>query len=272
MSLRPRDPNLTRVARAGQRMAPGGRRWSESPIPRVGPRRVRSQSPSPVTVDTYTYFTGGGELNYNDILFPSIGLEDMGGSDGETYVALLTCVGVAPLLPSGWTELLSGSVGSIGGGLYYKAGYIHWGAATPGEQIASITGGAGSLDPPTNTGRMVWNMWGIVGHYTPHCSVTTRAAATSHPFQTPSPAWGSPWNMNAYLVPHPLGSSSASPTYDSGFTPTLVNYGEGAGYPHLVDDMDKDQYGGSAPVTAHDTTRTSVNAWDSASFAFGWTR
>ena len=30
MSLRPRDFALTRIGRAGQRMAPGGRRWSES--------------------------------------------------------------------------------------------------------------------------------------------------------------------------------------------------------------------------------------------------
>lgn len=269
MSLRPRDPNLTRVARAGQRMAPGGRRWSESPIPRVGPRRVRSQSPAPVTVDTFTYFTGGGQLNYGQTNYPDNTLDNMGGTAGETYVALLTCVGVAPLLPSGWTTLISGNAGS----LYYRAGYIQWGPSTPQEQISTITGDTGSLDPPTNTGRMVWNMWGITGHYTPSAAVDTRSAATSHPFKLPSGLWGSPWNHNAYLVPHPIGSSSASPTYDSGFTPYLVDYGEGAGYPHLADDMSANGgYGGSEAMSVIDSTRISVNNWDSASFAFGWTR
>jgi len=47
MSLRPRDPGIARIARAGQRMAPGGRRWSESPIPRPAVRRIRAGAAAP---------------------------------------------------------------------------------------------------------------------------------------------------------------------------------------------------------------------------------
>lgn len=247
----------------------GGRVASAQPIRRRG-GTLRQASVGavalPPDVDSWPYFTGGGQLNWPNA---SVTLADMGGTDGETYVALLTCVNVAPLLPSGWTSLLSGSVGAIGGGLYYRVGYIQWGAATPQEQIFTIDG---SLDGTTNSGRMVVNMWGVTGHYTPAVSVTTQAAATSHPFQTPSTAWGSTWNMNAYVVPHPIGTSSASPTFDAGFSPTLVDYGEGGGYPHLADDMDIQQYdGGSVAGHAHATTRTSTNAWDSAAFAFGLT-
>lgn len=48
MSIRPRNPGLARVRRSGQRMAPGGRRWSESPIPRAGVRRTRATGIPPV--------------------------------------------------------------------------------------------------------------------------------------------------------------------------------------------------------------------------------
>jgi hypothetical protein len=60
MSLRPRDPRVARVRRAGQRMAPGGRRWSESPIPRVGVRRTRrGVTPGWTLVeDGYVLFAG----------------------------------------------------------------------------------------------------------------------------------------------------------------------------------------------------------------------
>jgi hypothetical protein len=51
MSIRPRDVPVAKVARAGQRMAPGGRRWSESPIPRVAVRRVRARQ-APIVLPT----------------------------------------------------------------------------------------------------------------------------------------------------------------------------------------------------------------------------
>jgi hypothetical protein len=47
MSLRPKAPRLIRVRRARQRMAPGGRRWSESTIPRQGVRRIRAAGSAP---------------------------------------------------------------------------------------------------------------------------------------------------------------------------------------------------------------------------------
>lgn len=48
MSRRPLDPPLSGLRRATSRMAPGGRRWSESPIPRVATRRARVMGPAPV--------------------------------------------------------------------------------------------------------------------------------------------------------------------------------------------------------------------------------
>jgi hypothetical protein len=259
VSLRPRPPLINDVSRAGQRMAPGGRRWSESPIPRPGVRRPRQQG-KPPTTDVWTYFTGGGELNYGQTNYPSNTIENLGGSDGETYVSLLTAVAVPPLLPAGWTTLTSGSVGD----LYYRVGYIQWTASTPQEQIATIDG---STSPPTNQGRMVWNLWSTTGHYTPAVAVSTRAAATSHPFLAPSSSWGSAWNMNSYLVPHPLGSNSVTPT-----GPYFHSYGEGAGYPYLCDDYPdyNGGFGGSATMSAVSATRTSTYAWDSVSFAFGF--
>lgn len=256
MSRRPRTVHEQRVARALRTMAPGGRLASESPVRRP---RFTGGAPAVVQTDIWTVFTGGGQLNYGQTNYPDNTIENLGGSDGETYVSLLTCVGVPPLLPSGWTTLVSGSVGD----LYYRAGYIQWGPATPQEQIATIDG---TTNPPTNQGRMVWDMWYIAGHYTASCSVTTRAGATSHPMQAPSPSWGSTWNMNAYLTPYPAGSSSYT-----GDTLTLVSYGAGAGYPYLQADMSGAQYGGSGSCTALTATRTSGDAWDSASFAFGLT-
>lgn len=51
MSLRPRDQSLSRLSRAQSRMAPGGRRWSESPIPRPGGvRRARSLTLPPTGI------------------------------------------------------------------------------------------------------------------------------------------------------------------------------------------------------------------------------
>jgi hypothetical protein len=48
VTLRPRRVDAAADADfAYDRMAPGGRRWSESPIPRVGKRRVRTQQPEP---------------------------------------------------------------------------------------------------------------------------------------------------------------------------------------------------------------------------------
>lgn len=57
MSRRPLAPMEVAAEFALDRMAPGGRRWSESPVPRVGVRRVHGIGGATWTYDDWQYFT-----------------------------------------------------------------------------------------------------------------------------------------------------------------------------------------------------------------------
>lgn len=127
MSLRPIDPALGRVARAYDRMAPGGRRWSESPIPRRATRRLPSMG-VPVAETFYTKWDSLQTLDPSEYGYLIV-----------VYVHSL----VAPtsMAPSGWTLVDSGSAGSaVWWGLLWAFGSATldcdvesgWGSGTPG--------------------------------------------------------------------------------------------------------------------------------------------
>lgn len=120
VSLRPVDPNIARVARAGQRMAPGGRRWSESPIARVGyHRRIVSQSPGPVPVLPTSANTIRDYEYGNDAAFSPLTDWYAWGAATPSAGAMLLGVFVGSYLtgsaaptytpPTGWDVLGSGS-------------------------------------------------------------------------------------------------------------------------------------------------------------------
>lgn len=85
MSMRPRESFEGRIAVAQSRMAPGGRRWSESPIPRPARRRVRGMAGEETTAPiagfttqfpTYAYTSGlyDGWSFGSDITFAAAGM------------------------------------------------------------------------------------------------------------------------------------------------------------------------------------------------------
>lgn len=123
MSLRPIDPKLGRVRRAGQRMAPGGRRWSESPIPRVGKRRLPSVGvlgEAPVFAGYNATTTGDGST----LTLPSanFGLPEYDPVAGDVIVAFIGGIDLSSLtLPAGWVAAASGTVGSH---LTYRVAYL----------------------------------------------------------------------------------------------------------------------------------------------------
>jgi hypothetical protein len=118
VTIRPRDPRVARVRRAGQRMAPGGRRWSESPIPRPGKQRVRlTVDPEPPFTGTLptegsgTYRSDGGPTNFYawNTLTPPVGtmILSVAACSYRAYEGTIGDITV----PSGWRTLATGTQG-----------------------------------------------------------------------------------------------------------------------------------------------------------------
>lgn len=124
MSRRPLGPPGPeyKAAFSVGRMAPGGRRWSESPIPRVAQRRVKAGKPAdpvaPTFVDRDQWIPYLAEDNPFEI------------HDGGTYspafgtfdkaLCWVYCYTTTFTPPSGWTTLLSGTYD----GVQYWVGWV----------------------------------------------------------------------------------------------------------------------------------------------------
>lgn len=102
MSVRPlRGSPVVRVGDVRRR------RWSESPIPRPGVRRVRATGQlAPVLVgdpENYATLTAGGSTSYTLSLSAGVGA-------GDFVLAVMCALGATWSPPAGWTTLRSGTV------------------------------------------------------------------------------------------------------------------------------------------------------------------
>lgn len=152
MSLRPRDPKLNQVRRAGQRMAPGGRRWSESPIPRFAARRVPNMGivETPPAFDQFR-----GPIHHS--AWPSAGtawpaldtltLDTTTASTGDGMLVVTFTTEAAVTPASGWTEVGTGTVG----GIYWGAWWGEIGA------VAGYTFNRGTTSLTSKDAMYVWN-------------------------------------------------------------------------------------------------------------------
>ena len=111
MTRRPYMPHAEKVSRASHLLTAPGKKWSESPTPRVGPDRPprRAASPTEPTPIYYVhdgYAYNGGALDYSTNYW-------MNGpwQDGDLIVAVASSSdGDAITVPDGWTTLESWSV------------------------------------------------------------------------------------------------------------------------------------------------------------------
>lgn len=114
MSLRPHRVDAVEDASfAYSRMAPNGRRWSESPVPRPKGRQVRQFAVPAPPPDPPEWAITSLHFGYPDAEPPTyeLGGGDFAGYDTGNAITIVVGVDAAPALPTGWTSLASGTHG-----------------------------------------------------------------------------------------------------------------------------------------------------------------
>lgn len=197
MTLRPQSTRFSRVARAGQRMAPGGNRWSESPIPRVGIRRVRgvgvAQAPAaPTWLDWWyvntTSSRGTADVDVSDWFstdWPS-GHDNDWLEDGDTAVIVASMWGQALSAPTGWTSLLSGNVGDLHYLVAAQSNVTIDDPVVVGTPAGTVTVGTmfilGFTEVPA-------------GYEVKATTVDSNASASTHDVTLPTSGWLTSWSV-----------------------------------------------------------------------------
>ena len=164
MTLRPRLTGPARTARATGRMAPGGRMWSESPIPRQAARRVRQMAAPVVAADVVGWGHSGEEWSLGGTT--SVPIQWGSGDEANLPGDLLYMFAVGPWTSiagaAGWTPFVSGS---FGGAHYFGM----WRISDGSDGSFEVTADAGV--------RWSARGWAIrgAGPVTPTASVQTRS-------------------------------------------------------------------------------------------------
>lgn len=227
MSIRPLRPPEANLDMAYSRMAPNGRRWSESPIPRVARRRILRPGVPPVVAQP--------EFGFWDFNTPNLGggpwniCYDVPGSpytpvEGDLVVAVVAGREMTSMpLPSGWTTLDAASSGDLHWHIGYKV-------ITATEDYNITTTPAPDFSPPwdyTGYANASTLLFKTPGSLTPTVTVTgTGVDDTSFPLPSAS---GNGYNGWAAVL-HGNDQDAASP--DSWPEPTrnqpdVVNHGYG---------------------------------------------
>lgn len=208
-------------------MAPGGRRWSESPIPRVGKQRVRRMGVIPGMMPVYIDhdWVPSSTTPGTDVLDTSTlaALAD----DGNLFIVWCVGAGVGAFTaPAGWTVDASGTFGLDSSYLVAhttKSGTTDWDFAF-----------ADAIDADTwrAAAATVWEFEGTDGPQPSTTLVVDAATATAStaqalpaaPAGTFMPPWGaSPdfWasgtspQWNAYLAVARDGATTGASNYDT---------------------------------------------------------
>lgn len=271
MSIRPRDPRLARVARAGQRMAPGGRRWSESPIPRVGVRRVRMVGATPaglVALDDGEWevrnSVGSPPYTQTAVLDIATGSSWV-PADGEGVVVLMHGIGLGTItIPSGWTLVDEGTAGAIQWLCMFLVG-----DGTAVDQDVTFS----TIPNDTPVCYSYWSFSGASGWEAAIAGATSDTAVADYDSAIDFGSLVSPWNVT--IAQYSDEAFTAAPTesvVDGATDPHVDVWTDGYGYGSWWMGINGLGVGlGAAPAVA-DAAYSAPEVADWWSACFGWVR
>lgn len=181
MSIRPRNMAAARLARAQARMAPGGRRWSESPIPRPGTvRRARAVGmPTPPSAG----YEGGNSGSLATTSATSLTMDSSAAADGQVAIVVAHAADVVVSAPSGWTVVASGTSGDLS--------YVIAWTTESGSTDYTLTATGTGYDPSTYYGHIAYTLshWTVDTTVEVVASVSTATGAGSFAPIYPSHSW-----------------------------------------------------------------------------------
>lgn len=281
MSIRPRPQAAQAAERARSRMAPGGRLWSESPIPRVAPRRVRMVGRrSTLVVAGANAYAPGITAGYSEppatqyMTQAGAGFPEL--NQGEAVVVLVAGYALGTItLPTGWTTADSGTIGStplqyvlcwatdadapVGDALTYSA----WDTVNSAAIVSAFY--FTSADPYEVDPLPAWSL--DLQH-----TKATATGANSIAAEIPSTSWQGRFNVTAGLVENATATSypyvSTDPTID--YT-GLVGVSDGLGGADrlsVVHPYDGDHTPLATPTEFQFANASALGAW--VSFGIGW--
>lgn len=249
-------------------MAPGGRRWSESPIPRVAPRRVRgvgSEVAAPEGVVTGQFYNYPQHTDGLSVDMAASGLAFQYAEAGQVAFIFAAGYNTGPTAPSGWSVIASGTSGPLD---YVAASLLvtgsdDWILTLPDLPTDWADDPDFSMKPQIFMALFTGPTGSITG------IVTTAAASSSQAMPTPAGGLVAPWN--AYLASG--GFDEGGPTIIPGYDPDLSGTAllhESYAMIGAMGGTGSSVAAVTSTVTAYDYTTLNPTAADWALGTFGW--